>query len=68
MASQVQPRHHTPGGWRRVLFGLLVGVGFSSGTFIDQAIEKVQTVERGILIGAAWLGRGHARHGAEGVR
>ena len=30
---------------------LLVGVGFSSGAFIDQAIEKVQTVERGILIG-----------------
>lgn len=30
VASQVQPRHHTPGGWRRVLFGLLVGVGFGA--------------------------------------
>lgn len=30
---------------------ILVGVGYSSGSFIDQAIEKVQKVERGLLWG-----------------
>lgn len=35
---------------------LLVGIGYSSGHIIDEAIDKVQQVERGILIAAVIAG------------
>lgn len=50
-----QPRHHTPGGWRRVVVGLLVGMGF--GALATRVIPRE---------GRAFRGRGVSGGGGDG--
>lgn len=46
MSSSVpRPRHHTPGGWRRVVMGLLVGIGL--GAWATRVIPREGRAFRG---------------------
>lgn len=54
-SSVTQPRHHAPGGWRRVVTGLLVGIGF--GAWATRVVPRE---------GRAFRGRGMSEGGADG--